>query len=82
MNTTEAKDLVAKASKVLCCVLRTCKDLKKISTMKMLYVAYVHSSLEYASHVWSPRYISHPESIRKGNIVFYDTLIFGAIVPI
>ena len=44
----------SKAQKMLNVLYRTCRDINNINTKKLLYIAWVHSRLEYASVVWSP----------------------------
>ena len=44
----------SKAQKILNVLCRTCKDSNDIRTKKLLYIAWVHSRLEYPSVVCSP----------------------------
>lgn len=72
-----------KANKNLGFVIRTCKPFTDISCIRAVYYAYVRSTLEYCSSVWSPHYITYKEKIEKiqakfikhlnyRNNVFYD----------
>ena len=58
----------SKAQKMLNVLYRTCRDINNINTKKLLYIAWVHSRLEYASVVWSPhtkRNISNLEQVQR-----------------
>ena len=44
----------SKAQKMFNVLYQTCKDITDISSKKLLYIAWVCLSLEYASVVWSP----------------------------
>lgn len=45
---------IDKANRVLGLIRRNCRDLKDVSTLRILYCALVKSQLEYGSVVWSP----------------------------
>ena len=47
---------IASAFRSLGFVIRNCKGFKNLSTLRLLYVTFVRSRLEYASIVWSPIY--------------------------
>lgn len=60
MTLTDHIDIITKkAYKNLGFVLRACKSFKNISSLKIVYFAYVRSLLEYASQIWSPHYNTH-----------------------
>lgn len=46
----------SRANKVLGFVIRSSKDFKSITALKVLYYSYVRSILEYASVVWNPKF--------------------------
>ena len=51
------ENVVSKANRMLGFILRQCKEFKSVLAMKMLYYAFIHSRLNYASVVWNPQYI-------------------------
>lgn len=65
--------IVSKASRALGFLMRTSSDFKQAKTLKILYCSLVRSNLEFASQVWSPRYltyISRLENVQKRFIKF------------
>lgn len=44
-------------------VIRTCKPFTSLTSIKVVYYAYVRSILEYASPIWSPIYRVHKDRI-------------------
>lgn len=61
-------DAVSSARRLLGYFIRNWKDFSNVSTMKLLYVTYIRSKMEYASVVWSPGYqnsIKHIESVQR-----------------
>jgi hypothetical protein len=55
-------NIVSKAFRMLGFVIRNCKELKP-STKILLYNAYVRSTLDYCSPVWSPHYEVHTKRL-------------------
>lgn len=67
--------IVNKASRNLGFVMRTCKPFRDFHSLKIVYYAYVRSSLEYCSPIWSPQYnvyISRLESLQKRFVKFLN----------
>ena len=56
---------VAPAYKSLGFIIRNMKDFKSFHTLRLLFITFVKSKLEYGSVVWSPIYFVHIASIEK-----------------
>ncbi|CAG9124933.1 unnamed protein product [Plutella xylostella] len=65
-----------KAYRNLGFVLRSCKPFTNIGAIKSVYYAYVRSTLEYASTIWSPHYTIYKERLEKVQKVFINHLNF------
>ncbi|RVE50261.1 hypothetical protein evm_005096 [Chilo suppressalis] len=57
--------VVNKAYKSLGFVLRSCKPFSDMAAIKSIYCAYVRSTLEYASQIWSPQYSIHKDRLER-----------------
>lgn len=67
--------MLDKAYKNLGFIMRICKPFSNISCIKQVYFAYVRSSLEYASTIWNPNYVTHIhriERIQKKMVKYID----------
>lgn len=65
---THINSITSKAYKALGFIIRSCKNLRRLKSVKVIYCAFVRSHLEYASQVWNPSYkvyINKLESIQK-----------------
>lgn len=58
-------EITNKASKMYGFIVRKCRLFTNIKCIRMLYITYVRSVLEYCSVVWSPYYDNHKYSIEK-----------------
>lgn len=63
--TSHLDAMVSKAYRNLGFVKRTCKVLNDPVCIKLIYMTYVRSVLEYASPIWNPQYITHKERIEN-----------------
>lgn len=70
------EECVAAAFKSLGFVLRNSKDFKNLSTLRLLFVTFVRSKLEYASVVWSPTYNVYITQLEKVQRRFFKSAIF------
>ncbi|KAJ0169577.1 hypothetical protein K1T71_013710 [Dendrolimus kikuchii] len=62
--------IVNKAFKNLGFVLRICKCFSDISVIKSVYYSFVRSILEYASPIWSPKYVIYKERLERIQRIF------------
>lgn len=46
-------------------VMRTCKPFKDPNSIKVIYSAYVRSTLEYASPIWYPQYVTYIHQVER-----------------
>ncbi|RVE41771.1 hypothetical protein evm_013587 [Chilo suppressalis] len=69
-------DITTRAYKNLGFIFRVTKDFKDAACMKVLYYAYVQSTLEYCSTVWNPQYITHEHAIERIQMKFVKYLNF------
>lgn len=74
--TAHFDNIVNRAYRNLGFVLRTCQPFKSITSLKVLYSAYVRSILEYACQVWSPFYAVHIKRIERIQKKFLKHLNF------
>lgn len=58
-------NIVSKAFKSLCFIMRISKCFKDIKILKFLYCTYVRSNLKYASSTWNPKYHKYIERIEN-----------------
>ena len=58
-------ECLAGAYKSLGFVLRNSKDFKDISTLRLLFITFVRSRLEYASVIWCPIYTTYMTLIER-----------------
>lgn len=63
--TKHIENIVAAANRSYGFLVRNSRDFRNISSLKILYYAYVRSKLEYASIVWSPFYFTWINLIEK-----------------
>lgn len=68
--------IVSRASKSLGYIIRNSKDFKNISTLKLLFFAFVRPHLEYASLVWSPYHSAHISRLEGVQRRFLKLLVF------
>lgn len=68
--------VIKTAFKSLGFIIRSSRSFSNISTIKVLYFAYVRSRLEYASVVWSPFYEVHKASLERVQRRFLKYLYF------
>lgn len=71
-------NLCLSASKTLGFLIRSCKSFRNSELLKKLYFSFVVSKLEYASQVWSPRYVYLQLSLEKVQRRFLKYLSFKA----
>jgi hypothetical protein len=65
-------------------VLRAGREFSDVATLKLLYITYVRSRLEYASLVWSPIYDVHSSLLERVQSRFLKNVVFmlnGAYPP-
>ena len=58
-------DIIRRSYKMLGFVIRNSQAFDNISSIKLLYLAYVRSILEYCSQVWSPYYQIHIQALEN-----------------
>lgn len=66
--TTHINEIVASASKLLGYCVRNWGNFTDINTLKLVYVSFIRSKLEYACVIWSPMYqysIMQVESVQR-----------------
>jgi hypothetical protein len=64
--------------------MRIGKEFSDVETLKLLYITYVRSRLEYASLVWSPIYDVHSSFLERVQRSFLKNAVFtlnGAYPP-
>ena len=69
-------DCTSVAFKSLGFILRNSKDFTELATLRMLFVTFVRSKLEYACVVWCPNYNIHIASLEKVQRRFFKSSIF------
>ena len=57
--------VVNRAYSTLGFIMRVCRPLKNIHSLRTVYVAYVRSLLEFASNIWSPQYATYKLRIER-----------------
>lgn len=57
--------MVTKAFRTLGFIIRSCRDFSNLDSIKILYYAYVRSTLEYGSIIWIPIYQVHIDQIES-----------------
>ena len=70
------EECVAGAYKSLGFILRNSRDFKSLSTLRLLFITFVRSKLEYASIVWSPSYNLHITLLEKVQRRFFKSSTF------
>ncbi|KAG7298081.1 hypothetical protein JYU34_018851 [Plutella xylostella] len=70
------ESIVNRAYRNLGFVIRTCKPFTDEMCVRMLYFAYVRSTLEYCSSIWNPQYIIYDHSIESIQQKFVKYLNF------
>lgn len=68
--------IISKAFKALGFVMRNSREFGQAKTLKILYCSFVRSHLEYASQVWSPRYLTYISRIENVQRRFVKYLCF------
>lgn len=69
-----------RANKMLGFIIRTCYEFKNVQSIRMLYMAYVNSILNFASVIWNPhylKYINKLESTQKHFVNFVNRKYFS-----
>lgn len=59
------KSITSQAYKMYGFILRNCKTFTNLNAIKLLFISYVRSRLEYCSVIWSPYYRCHFQSIEN-----------------
>jgi hypothetical protein len=78
------RTIAGTAFRALGFVLRAGREFSDVATLKLLYITYVRSRLEYASLVWSPIYDVHSSLLERVQRRFLKNVVFmlnGAYPP-
>jgi ribonuclease P/MRP protein subunit RPP40 len=78
------RTIAGTAFRALGFVLRAGRKFSDVTTLKLLYITYVRSRLEYASLVWSPIYDVHSSLLERVQRRFLKNVVFmlnGAYPP-
>lgn len=70
------EECVAGAYKCLGFILRNSRDFKSLPTLRLLFITFVRSKLEYASIVWNPNYNIHITLLEKVQRRFFKSATF------
>jgi hypothetical protein len=79
------RTIAGTAFRALGFVLRAGREFSDVATLKLLYITYVRSRLEYASLVWSPIYDVHSSLLERVQRRFLKNVVFmlnGAYPPV